>query len=142
MIRITRTIQIPDDEIRFAFVRSSGPGGQNVNKVATAVQLRFDVRHSPSLPDPVRERLLQLARARITKRGELVIEAHRYRTQESNREDAVQRLIALLRRAAVPPRKRKPTAPTAASRDARLARKRQRSEIKRTRGARRDEDED
>ena len=133
MIRITRTISIDESEITETFVRSSGPGGQNVNKVATAVQLRFDVAHSPSLPEDVRERLTRLAGRRMTEDGELVIDARRYRTQARNREDALDRLIGLIKRAAVRPRKRRPTKPSASSKQRRLDSKRQRSETKRRR---------
>jgi ribosome-associated protein len=133
MIRITRSISIDESEITESFVRSSGPGGQNVNKVATAVQLRFDVVHSPSLPEDVRERLMKLAGRRVTEDGELVIDARRYRTQARNREDALERLVALIKRAAVRPRKRRPTKPSHVARQKRLDRKRQRSETKRRR---------
>ncbi len=107
MIRVTGTITIDDEEIQQQFVRASGPGGQNVNKVATAVQLRFDVAHSASLPDDVRGRLTRLAGKRLTKEGYLVIDARRFRTQEQNRKDAIARLVSLVRQAAQRPKIRK-----------------------------------
>jgi ribosome-associated protein len=133
MIPITQTISIDEREIRARFVLASGPGGQNVNKVATAVQLRFDVAGSPSLPEEVRARLMRLAGRRMTDEGVLVIDARRFRTQERNRQDARERLFTLIRRAAEPPKPRKKTRPTLASRARRLASKRQRGETKRQR---------
>lgn len=133
MLKVTRTIAIDEDELQQRFIRASGPGGQNVNKVATAVQLRFDVRRSASLPEHVRERLLRLAGKRISKKGVLVIEAKRFRTQERNRQDAVDRLVALIRKAAERPRMRRKTKPTLASKRWRLEAKRRRSEAKRLR---------
>jgi ribosome-associated protein len=130
---VTTTIYIDENELEEAFVRSPGPGGQNVNKVATAVQLRFNVRHSPSLPDDVRERLEKLAGSRLTEGGELIIEAHRYRTRERNRSDARERLIALIQRAAVSPRKRKKTGPSKAAKARRLEAKKHQSEKKKQR---------
>ena len=135
MIRVTAHISIDEREIEESFVRSSGPGGQNVNKLATAVQLRFDVRHSPSLPAEVRARLERLAGARLTQEGVLVIIAQRHRTQARNREDALERLLDLIRRAAVAPVKRRPTKPTRASRERRIESKKRRSGVKRLRGA-------
>lgn len=134
MIRITDTIALGDHELQMAFVRSSGPGGQQVNKVATAVQLRFDALHSPSLPEQVRQRLIQLAGRRLTGEGVLVIDARRFRTQERNRQDAVERLVALIRKAAERPAPRRKTAPTAASKERRLEAKRRRGLTKRRRG--------
>jgi ribosome-associated protein len=134
MIRITDQISIDESELTETFVRASGPGGQNVNKLATAVQLRFDVRHSPSLPADVRVRLAALAGRRLTQDGVLVIIAPRHRTQERNREDARTRLIELIRQAAVPPKRRRPTRPTAASRERRIESKKRRSGVKRLRG--------
>ena len=130
MIEITDSISLGDDEIKLEFVQSSGPGGQNVNKLATAVQLRFDVRHSPSLPEDVRLRLERLAGKRLSEDGVLIIEAHRYRTQEHNRQDAIDRLVAMVRRATEKPKPRKKTRPTAESRQKRLDEKRRRGEIK------------
>ncbi len=133
MIRITETMAIGEDEVKEEFIRASGPGGQNVNKVATAVQLRFDVALSPSLPEEVRKRLIRLSGRRITKEGILIIEARRFRTQEGNRRDALNRLLELLRRAAQDPKPRLKTKPSAASRERRLEAKRRRSEVKRQR---------
>jgi ribosome-associated protein len=140
MIRVTNYIAIDDSEITESFIRASGPGGQNVNKLATAVQLRFDVRHSPSLPDEVRARLEQIAGRRLTRDGVLVITAQRYRTQERNRDDALTRLIELIRAATVRPTPRRPTRPTLASRVRRLEGKRRRGGIKALRGAKPVED--
>jgi ribosome-associated protein len=133
MIRITDSIAIDESEIEQGFIRASGPGGQHVNKAATAVQLRFDVAHSPSLPDPVRKRLSRLAGKRMTGDGVLVIEAKRFRTQERNRQDAVERLVELIRRAAQSPKTRRKTRPSRAAREQRLREKRRRSQIKRSR---------
>lgn len=135
MIQITPQLAIDESEIGLQFIRASGPGGQNVNKVSTAVQLRFDVAHSPSLPDDVRVRLMRLAGNRLTREGELVIEAKRFRSQERNREDAIGRLVELIRRAAEKPRPRVATRPTLASKKRRLEGKKQRGEVKRGRGA-------
>ena len=130
MIEITHNIAIDEREIKEEFVRSSGPGGQNVNKVATAVKLRFDVVKSPTLPEDVRGRLLRLGGKKITEKGILVIDARRFRTQDRNRQDALKRLVALIERASRKPKPRKKTRPTAASKRRRLEGKHQRSEIK------------
>jgi len=133
MIRITRTIAIDEREIEERFIRASGPGGQNVNKVASAVELRFDVRRSPALGGDVRARLEKLAGRRLTSGGVLVINAQRHRTQARNRADALDRLVALIRRAAVAPVARRPTRPTEAARRRRLETKKHRSDVKRRR---------
>jgi ribosome-associated protein len=130
MIRITPHISIDERELEERFIRASGPGGQNVNKLSSAVQLRFDVRRSPSLPDDVRARLEHLAGRRLTRDGVLVLIAQRHRTQERNRADALERLIELIQRAAVAPVPRRPTKPTKGSRERRLESKKRRSSIK------------
>jgi ribosome-associated protein len=130
MIRVTPSISIAERELEEHFIRAPGPGGQNVNKLASAVELRFDVRRSPSLPDDVRARLERLAGSRLTREGVLVIDAHRHRTQARNRQDARERLVDLIRRAAVAPRPRRATKPTAGSRERRLESKKRRSAIK------------
>jgi ribosome-associated protein len=130
MIRITDSISIDEAELEESFVRSSGPGGQNVNKLSTAVQLRFDVRQSPSLPNDVAVRLIRLAGKRMTKDGVLVIIAQNHRTQERNRTEARERLIGLLRQAAVKPIPRRATKPTRASREKRIERKKRHSNVK------------
>ena len=141
MLQVTSNIVIQEAEIHEDFLRATGPGGQNVNKVASAVQLRFDVARSASLPDDVRQRLLKLAGNRITTTGVLVIEAKRHRTQGQNREDARERLIALIKQAAIPPKSRISTRPTRASQERRLAEKRRRGKVKYMRGSVNDEDE-
>jgi ribosome-associated protein len=135
MIRITPSIAIREDEIAESFLRASGPGGQNVNKVETAVQLRFDVGQSPSLAEDVKRRLERLAGSRLTRERVLVITAQRHRTRERNRADALERLVELIRRAAVPPKPRRPTRPTLASKKRRLESKKRRGTIKVLRGA-------
>ena len=134
MILVTHTIALDENELEFSFVRSSGPGGQNVNKVATAVQLRFDVARSPSLPDDVRARLVARAGKKLTRDGVLLITAQRFRTQERNRADAIERLVALIQSAATPPKRRRKTKPTRASKRVRVEQKRRRSATKRLRG--------
>lgn len=133
MIQITRTIAIDESEIEQRFIRASGPGGQNVNKVATAVQLRFDVGHSPSLPNEVRQRLIRLAGRRITRDGILIIDARRFRTQQGNRQDAIDRLVELIHKATEKPKPRRRTSPTLGSRKRRLETKHRRAETKRLR---------
>jgi ribosome-associated protein len=130
MIRITDTIFLDENEIQLEFIRASGPGGQNVNKVSSAVQLRFNAAGSSSLSDGVRIRLKQIAGRRMTAEGMLIIKANRFRSQEQNRQDAVHRLVSLIQRAAEKPKHRRPTKPTAASTRRRLATKRRRSETK------------
>jgi ribosome-associated protein len=136
MIRITDTVSIPEDEIEESFVRSSGPGGQNVNKLSTVVQLRFDVRRSPSLANDVALRLMRIAGKRITKDGVLVLIAQNHRTQERNRAEARERLAELVRQALVRPVPRKATKPTRASKTKRLEGKKIRSDIKKMRSGR------
>ncbi len=134
MIRVTDSISIPEDEIEESFVRSSGPGGQNVNKLSTAVQLRFDVRRSPSLPNDVAIRLMRIAGKRLTKDGVLVLIAQNARTQERNRAEARERLIELIKEASVKPVPRRATKPTKASKTRRLEGKKLRSSVKDMRG--------
>ncbi len=141
MIQITHSIGIAESELHESYVRASGPGGQNVNKVATAVQLRFDAARSPAISEAVYHRLARLAGRRMTVGGEIVITARRFRTRERNRDDALARLIALIRKAAVPPRTRSATRPSKGSKERRLEGKQRRGRIKTTRGRVRDRDE-
>jgi ribosome-associated protein len=133
LIPINCHLFLDDNEIEESFVRASGPGGQNVNKVSSAVQLRFDLSGSRSLPQDVRERLARLAGRQLTGDGVIVIIAHRYRTQERNRRAALDRLIALIRRAAVPPTPRRPTKPSRAAKERRLQAKARRATVKQQR---------
>ncbi len=133
MIPVNDQIALDESELHEEFVRASGHGGQNVNKVSTAAQLYFDVRHSPSLTEAVKARLTRLAGKRMTSEGVLIIQASRFRTQEQNREDARLRLIELIRQAAIPPRKRIKTKPTAAAREQRIETKKRTGRIKRLR---------
>ncbi len=137
-LKITPTIAIDSDELSWQFVRASGPGGQKVNKTSSAVQLRFDAAASPSLPDEVRARLIRIAGKRVNRVGVIVIDAQRFRSQERNRLDAMDRLFALIRRAAESPKPRKRTKPTALSRAKRLDAKRRRGALKRLRTTPRD----
>jgi ribosome-associated protein len=133
MIRITPTLAIDEKEIQEEFIRSSGPGGQNVNKVASAVQLRFDIARSACLPDDVRQRLMHLSGKRVTSQGVLVIDARRFRSQERNRQDALERLVELIRKASQKPKPRRKTKPSMAARGRRLEAKHHRSQAKRRR---------
>jgi len=135
MIQITPWLSIGESELHFDFIRASGPGGQNVNKVSDAVQLRFDAANSPSMPEGVKERLVTLARNRMSAEGVLIIKAQRFRSQTQNREDAVSRLVTLVRTAALPPKPRRATRPSRASKEERLAGKRHRAKAKGSRGS-------
>ena len=132
MLEITPSLNIDERELQLEFVRASGPGGQNVNKVATAVQLRFEVRAS-SLPEDIKNRLVSIAGKRVTNEGVMMIEARKFRTQEKNRDDAIQRFIELVRKAAVKPKPRRKTKPTPVSKEKRLKAKKERGEIKKIR---------
>jgi len=136
MLKITDAISIDERELQERFVRASGPGGQNANKVSTAVELRFDVAHSASLPEGVRARLARLAGRRLSDEGILVIRADRFRTQERNREDARDRLAELVRQATIVPKRRVPTRPSRASKERRREAKKKRGHVKRLRGSR------
>ncbi len=133
-IEITPSIRLADDEIQVEFSRAGGPGGQNVNKVSSAVQLRFDVFRSESLPESVRARLKQMARNRITAQGILIINARRFRTQEQNRQDAVNRLVELIQQAAIRPKHRRQSRPPRSAKENRLKKKQEHSQKKRLRG--------
>jgi len=133
MLHITRNLAINENEISFSFIRSSGPGGQNVNKVATAAQLRFDVKNSLSLPEAVKKRLIRLGGSRITDDGVLTITAQRFRTQERNRVDGLERLTTLVRKAATPPKLRRKTRPPKKSIENRIQNKKYRGKIKKLR---------
>ena len=130
MIQVTDTIALNENEIQLEFIRASGPGGQNVNKVSTVVQLRFDAAGSSVVNDAIYERLKKIAGRRMTTAGVLILKANRFRSQDQNRQDAVNRLVLLIQRAMEKPKQRRPTRPSAASRQRRLAAKRRRSEIK------------
>lgn len=134
MIQVTANIALSEDEIEERFIRAPGPGGQNVNKVASAVQLRFDAANSPALSAAVRHRLRTLAGRRMTQAGVIVLTANRFRSQERNRQDALARLLELIRAAATPPKHRRPTKPSLGAKRRRLEGKRKRSNLKRTRG--------
>ena len=140
MIRVTPTIALSESEIEERFIRAPGPGGQNVNKVETAVQLRFDAANSPALSNPVFRRLADLAGARMTRDGVIVLTANRFRSQERNRRDALNRLIQLIRQAAAPAKPRRPTKPSRAAKQRRLDAKQRRSAIKKARGKVKSED--
>ena len=133
MLEITPTFFIDERELQLEYMRASGPGGQNVNKVATAVQLRFDIINSPTLASDHKGRLIRLAGNRVTTDGVLILEAKRFRTQEQNRQDAIQRFVELLQKALIPPKPRKKTRPTAASKTRRLKAKKIKGEVKRMR---------
>lgn len=141
MLRITDSIFLDEKEFTFTYTRASGPGGQNVNKISSAVQLRFDLKNNTSVPADVRQRLANLAGSRLTAEGILIIEAQRYRTQSQNRQDAINRLVSLVRRAVIRPKKRRRTRPSAAAKSRRLQQKKRRAEIKRLRKSPRHPDE-
>ncbi len=133
MLQISDTIVLDDNDIQLEFIRASGPGGQNVNKVSSAVQLRFKVDGCEALSDAMRERLKKIAGRRMTAKGDLIIKAQRFRSQEQNRQDAIDRLVAMIRKAIEVPKNRRPTKPSKASKQRRLASKRRRGELKRQR---------